>query len=246
MKIAFLAASKPSAQAAVQQFTSRYGQCDIAAADYVVSIGGDGTALKAMHTVMHAARQPVFAMRTPGSVGHLANPLQIDELASRLQAARPITIRPLRAEAEHGTGTTTVHAINEIAITRQRLQAAKLAVAVNERPLPDLVGDGLLIASPIGSTGYNRSAGGSILPHDSDLLALTGVAPHRRCEWTNTVVHNSAMITVLVTDRTYRPVQLETSTQRLTSVNRVQIDCQHDLHLTLLLEYDAAQERAGP
>jgi NAD+ kinase len=238
MKIAFLASAKPPAQQALSELVQRYGQSDLSQADYVVAIGGDGTALRALHAVLLTTRKPVFAMRAAGSLGLLANRFELAGLPQRLQMARTVTLHPLKADAEHAGGaSTTVLAINEIVLMRQRLQAAKLRVAATGGAcLAHLVGDGLLVATPIGSTGYNRSAGGPVLPQESSLLALTGLAVHRRSDWSNTIVSNSATIEVEVLEPAHRPVRLETSLQEVTDVSRVRISCDRDTDLQLLFD----------
>ena len=160
MKIAFLASPKPAAQETLRQFTARYGQADIAAADYLVSIGGDGTALKALRTAMLGSRQPVYAMRLAGSVGFLANEPELADLPGRMQSARKVMLRPLVAEAGDVRGAIrTVYGIKDVVLIRERLQAAKLRLTIQGRePGLRLSGDGLLVATAIGSTGYNRSA----------------------------------------------------------------------------------------
>ena len=162
MKIAFIASPKNAAQDALRQLMARYGQCDTSDADYVVSIGGDGTALKALHAVMAGARQPVFAMRIVDSLGFLANPLQVQDLPERLCTARRLTLCPLEVTVEHEADSTTVFAINEIVLLRQRLQAAKLCATAGSDHFATLIGDGLLVTTPIGSSGYNRSVGGPV------------------------------------------------------------------------------------
>ena len=206
MKIAFIASPKNAAQEALRQLTARYGQCDTSDADYVVSIGGDGTALKALHAVMAAARQPVFAMRIASSLGFLANPFQVEDLPERLRTARRLTLCPLKAKVQHGAESTTVFAVNEIVLIRQRLQAAKLCVTAGSDRFAPLIGDGLLVTTPIGSSGYNRSIGGPALSHNSSLLALTALAAHHRSEWCNTVVNDRSAVEVEVIDPDHRPV----------------------------------------
>jgi NAD+ kinase len=124
--IHFLGSGRATTQQAAQQLISRYGQCDIAAASYIVAIGGDGTALRALQAALPTAGKPVFAMRLPGSVGALGNAFDLANLDERLQAARRISIRPLKAEATLvAGGTVTALGINEIVVSRQALQAAK-------------------------------------------------------------------------------------------------------------------------
>jgi NAD+ kinase len=237
MKIAFLASAKPPAQRALSELVERYGQSELPEADYVVAIGGDGTALKALCAGLPAARTPVFAMRTAGSLGVLANRFELPGLPQRLQMARTVTLHPLKADVQHAGGVTTVLAINEIVLMRQRLQAAKLHLTTTEAGrIAHIVGDGLMVAAPIGSTGYNRSAGGPVLPYESALLALTGLAVHRRSDWCNTVVGNSATIEVEVLEPSHRPVRLETNVQEVTDVCRVRISCDRDTALQLLFD----------
>ena len=133
MKIAFLAPPKPAAQETLRRFTARYGQADMAAADYLVSIGGDGTALKALRTML-GSRQPVYAMRLAGSVGFLANEPELADLPGRVQSARKVMLRPLVAEAGDVRGAIrTVYGITDVVLIRERLQAAKLRLTIQER-----------------------------------------------------------------------------------------------------------------
>lgn len=238
MKIAFVASARPAAQQALGESVQRYGQSDPSDADYIVAIGGDGTVLRALHAVLPTASKPVFAMRAAGSLGFLANRFELAGLPQRLRMARSVTLHPLKADAEHAGGAiTTVFAINEFVLMRRRLQAAKLRLTTTGGDrIAHIVGDGLLVATPIGSTGYNRSAGGPVLPHDSSLLALTGLAVHRRSGWSNTIVSNSATIEVEVLEPTHRPVRLETSLQEVTDVYRVHISS--DRHAALQLLFD--------
>jgi NAD+ kinase len=236
MKIAFIASPKQAAQEASRQLALRYSQCDMSDAEYVVAIGGDGTALKALYAVMAGGHQPVYAMRLAGSLGFLANAFALENLPERLQTARRLTLSPLKAEVEHAAGNETVFAVNEIVLMRQRLQAAKLlAKAGSDRSTP-LIGDGLLMATPIGSSGYNRSAGGSRLPPDSSLLALTALARHHRSDWCNRVHGAETVIEIEVVDPDHRPVALQTSMQELSDVRRARISSCLDLSLVLLLD----------
>lgn len=147
----------------MRELAARYGQCDLGDADYVVALGDDGTVLEALYAVMAAGTlQPVFAMRLAGSVGHLANPLEPSGLSKRLRTARRVSFHPLKADVEHPGGHATLLAINEIVLMRQRLQAARLQVTAGQRRFPWPTGDGLVIATRIGSSGYNRSAGGPV------------------------------------------------------------------------------------
>lgn len=238
MKIHFLGSKKPLAQRAVQQLMDRYGQNDIADAAYIVAVGGDGTTLRALQLARSLTRVPVFAMRLPDSVGALGNLFDISNLDKRLEMAQGFSIKPLRAEATLVSGSLiTCFGINEIVVSREKLQAAKLLVAVDKsRHNRSLTGDGLLIATPIGSTGYNEAIGGPTLPWNLPLLALTGIAVRQPLDWRSLVLDDRVVVEVEVIDPQYRPVRIESNAQEFRQINRVQISCEHDAPLTLLVE----------
>lgn len=238
MNIHFVGSNRPLALRAKQQLIDRYGQTDIADAAYIVAVGGDGTTLSALELARSLARIPVFAMRLPGSVGALGNPFDISDLDRRLERARRYSIRPLKAEATLLDGrVVTCFGINEIVISRERLQAAKLLVRLDRSPSHrSLVGDGLLIATPIGSTGYNEAVGGPTLPWDLPLLVLTGIAVRQPSAWRSLVLDDRMVIDVEVTDPQYRSVRIESGAQEFRQIHRVQISCGHDDPLTLLVE----------
>ena len=235
MKIHFMGSAKPTAQRTVQQLIEIYGQSDLAEAAYVVAIGGDGTTLKALSSVPATVGTPVFAMRLPESVGALGNVLSVTDLPGRLKSARRVLVRPLKAEIERVTGeATAAFGFNEIVVTRQRLQSARLNVRVGEAGLlRKLTGDGLLLATPIGSAGYNRSAGGSILPPDSGLMTLTGIAVHVPSDWTNTILSDGVTVDIEVVDPVNRPVRVETSFREVTETSRIKISSSPDQALLL-------------
>jgi NAD+ kinase len=176
-------------------------------------------------------------MRVVGSVGALANRLEFAGLHQRLRNARPVSVHPLLAEARQRDGTVKIRALNEIVLMRQKLQAAKLHTSIAEAKLSaDLTGDGLLAATPLGSTGYNLSAGGASLQHGSASLAPTGLAVHRRSDCSNMVLSDQTIIEVDVRSPDHRPVRLETTMQTLDNVMRVRVACQHDTAAILLLD----------
>ena len=161
MKIAFLASPRPAAQEALEQFVSRYAQNTVSDADYVVTIGGDGTTLKALHTLLDGSAKPVFPMRTKGSIGFLCNPLQFSDLMNRMSNATPVDLPVLQADvARLGGQRTTVFAINEIVLTRQRLQQGRFKLTVDgESSTATIAGDGLALVTPLGARAItNRFA----------------------------------------------------------------------------------------
>lgn len=237
MRIHFLSSPRAAAKEAVQRLIEVYGQKGIGEADFVVAVGGDGTALSALHAVLELPAKPVFAMRLPDSEGALANRFCLQRLHERLHAAERITITPLRAEAKRVNGeVVTLFGINEIVVTRQRLQAARLAVTIGALQPTRIVGDGMLISTPIGSTGYNEAAGGPRLKMDSRLLTLTGIAVRRPAEWASSVVEDQTTIEIEVIDPVHRPVRIETVLREVGDISSVRVSANHNKTLTLLAE----------
>lgn len=240
MKICFLASLKAAAQAARDTLVARYGQTSAQDADCLVAVGGDGTVLKALQLAFACGHRAVFGMRVEGSVGALANPYSVEDLPQRLQSAQPIALHPLKAEptSERGPGQP-VFTINEVVLSRQRLQTTRIGVRIADRAFPMVVGDGLIVSTAIGSGGYNRSAGGPLLAHDAPTLALTAIAPDTRAKWRNITVANSSVIEIEVASSKFRPVRLETSDLELRDLQRVRIECCRHVRLPLLFDRDA-------
>lgn len=236
--IHFIAAPKPAARHIVAEFMERYGQADLERASYVVAIGGDGTTLNALRSVLTNPQVPVFSMRTPGSVGALGNPLTRADLLHRIAASRRIPVCPLRFEARTSDENVIKGlAINEVAIFRSRFQAARLRVHMDADEVY-LFGDGLVIASAIGSTGYCRSLGGPCLPLDAEMLALAGIAIRQPREGLHVALPGRSVVRVEVVDPLFRPVQVETHADRVSNVCEVIVERCSEPTLTLLLEQD--------
>jgi NAD+ kinase len=238
MKIAFVASPKPGPQQAFDELTARYGQVAPEKADYIVAIGGDGTVLKALHAGMLTTPKPVFALRTVGSVGFLGNSYRVHGLPDRLLAASQITLHPLRAEIERtGAQARTLFGINDIVLVRERLQSAKLRLSVDDQREPSIiVGDGILVTTPIGSSAYNRALGGARLALGSELLGLTGIALDHASSWCNTIVHDRAVLSIEVIDPDYRPIRAENSLETISAAVRVRITSEINIVLALLVE----------
>ncbi len=223
LKIAFSASDAPVAQTARAALVSRYGDAPEDGADIIVALGGDGFMLHTLHrTQSHPA--PVYGMNR-GTVGFLMNEYREDGLMERLEAAVEEKINPLSMRATCSDGS--VHealAINEVSVLRMGPQAAKLKIMVDGRlRMEELVCDGALVATPAGSTAYNYSAHGPILPIGSDVLALTAIAPFRPRRWRGALLPKAAEVLIEVTDPDKRPVMADADSRSVGHVTSVRI-----------------------
>ncbi len=205
-KIAFLASESPAARRAIARLAKMHGNSDVKKADVVVALGGDGHMLQTMHRLV-GTNLPVYGMNR-GTVGFLMNDFSEKDLLLRLQAAELTTIHPLRmtAQTEDGQKHTAI-AFNEVSLLRQRHQAAKIAITVDGKVrLEELICDGLLVATPVGSTAYNLSAQGPILPVGSPLLALTPISAFRPRRWRGAILPRQARVSLEILESEKRPV----------------------------------------
>jgi NAD+ kinase len=205
-KLHFAAARSPEARAARTALARRYGSVAAARADIIVALGGDGLMLETLHAHLDR-RKPIFGMNR-GSVGFLMNEYRDDDLIERLSAAVTVKVRPLvmRAKTRRGRVKTAL-AINEVSLLRQTRQTAHIRIRVDgiER-LNDLACDGVLVATPAGSTAYNLSAHGPIVPLGAGVLALTPICAFRPRRWRGALVPHEARIELAILDPDKRPV----------------------------------------
>ena len=222
-RIAFIASASPAAEEAQRELVSRYGDSAPETADVVVALGGDGLMLQALHRFMNTGI-PIYGMNR-GSVGFLMNEYSPDGLRERLSEAKPTTIHPLSMRAVDLHGNIHVaRAINEVSLLRQTHQAAKLAISVDGRVrLAELICDGALVATPAGSTAYNLSAQGPILPIRAPLLALTPISPFRPRRWRGALLPASADIVIEVLEAEGRPVSATADNVEFRFVTKVEI-----------------------
>ena len=205
-KIAFIAAATPEAEVARDRLSARYGAVDAQEADVIVALGGDGIMLQTLHSV-RGRGIPIYGMHR-GSVGFLMNTFREDHLPERIDAAMKVEIHPLVMEAVDQDGTQhRAHAFNEVALFRQTYQAGKLRISIDGRDrLDELICDGIIVATPAGSTAYNLSAHGPILPLGTPLLALTPISPFRPRRWRGALVPDKGRIAITVLEPVKRPV----------------------------------------
>ncbi len=208
-RIAFVSSDMPPALEALERLCDRYGQVAMADADVIVALGGDGFMLQTLNA-SRALLRPVYGMNR-GTVGFLMNDYAEDDLHQRLDRAEEAVLNPLRMRAVSvGGSVTEALAINEVSLLRQGPQAAKLRISIDGRErLAELVCDGALVATPAGSTAYNYSAHGPILPIGSDVLALTAMAAFRPRRWRGALLPRSALVRFDVLEPEKRPVMAD-------------------------------------
>jgi NAD+ kinase len=234
--IAIVASDAPEAQAAAIALRQLYATVGMDEAEVIVALGGDGLMLQMLHTTMNSGK-PVFGMNR-GSVGFLMNEYRPEELLERLAAAKTETIHPLVARVRAADGTvSTARAINEVSLLRQSYQAAKLRISIDGHVrLQELTCDGVLLATPAGSTAYNLSAHGPILPIDAQLLALTPVSAFRPRRWRGALLSNRAKVTFTVLEPEKRPVNAVANQIEFKSVLEVEIEEDRDASCLIMFD----------
>lgn len=234
--ICFLASEVESAQSALAQLRHRYGHVPADRADVIVAVGGDGFMLQVLHAYMDLGL-PVYGVNR-GSVGFLMNEFGDNDLLERLQSAERTTVTPLRMRAHGVDGSMTeALAINEVSLLRETRQAAKLRILVDGRErLPELICDGAIIATPAGSTAYNLSAHGPIIPITSELLALTPISAFRPRRWRGALLPKHVEVAFEILEARKRPVSAVADFHEVRDVARVEVASAEDKALTLLFD----------
>lgn len=237
MKIFFTASGSALAQKALADFTNRYGQATAEDADIIVTLGGDGHVLHTLYQSMETGK-PVFAIRRTESVGFLCNDYAEGDLRERLAKAESVALHPLRLEAVTADGLKhSGSAINEVSVLRETPQAVKLRVSIDgiER-LANFSGDGILVASPAGSTAYNHSCGGPIIPLDANILVMTAISGYRPRGWSYAVLPQNASIEIEVLETAKRPVRIEAGASVIPNVTKARIWLDRAKNINLLFD----------
>ncbi|MBS0517976.1 MAG: NAD kinase [Proteobacteria bacterium] len=234
--LAFVAAATPVARAARVALEKRYGSVTPAKADIIVALGGDGLMLHTLHNNIRR-RTPIFGMNL-GTVGFLLNQYRASGLLARLKAAREVMLTPLRMVATTTRGQRhEVVAINEVSLLRSSRQTARIAVAVDgQMRLPDLHCDGVLVATPAGSTAYNLSAHGPIIPLGAGLLALTPINAFRPRRWRGALLPHQSRVEFTVLDPRKRPVAAAADSVEISNISKVTVTEANDIQLPLLFD----------
>ena len=237
-RIHFVASQVKPAGEAVVLMQKRYGQHDVNDAEVIVALGGDGFMLRTLNRYLKKDL-PVFGMKI-GNIGFLMNRYSEEDLIQRLADASPVGLNPLRMEVQTKSGTeTSALAINEISLLRQTNQAAHIRILVNDIvKVEDLVCDGVLLATAAGSTAYNFSVRGPILPLGTDALALTPISPFRPRRWNGAILPGSARVSFEVLDHYKRSVSATADAYEVRDV--VRVDAFEDKHTELKLLFDPA------
>jgi NAD+ kinase len=235
-RLAFVAAATPAARAARSALERRYGGVPPAQAEIIVALGGDGLMLHTLHRNMRR-RTPIFGMNL-GTVGFLLNTYKQSGLVRRLRKAREVTLTPLLMRAVDTRGRShEAMAINEVSLLRSSRQTARVAVAVDgHMRLPDLHCDGVMVATPAGSTAYNLSAHGPILPLGAGLLALTPINAFRPRRWRGALLPRDARVELTVLDPRKRPVAAAADSVEIANVVKVTVTEASDIALNLLFD----------
>ncbi|MDD9899727.1 MAG: NAD kinase [Alphaproteobacteria bacterium] len=238
MKLHFTAAETDKAQDALQGLTARYGTVSLTEADVVVALGGDGSMLRALHDSL-PHKKPVFGMNR-GSVGFLLNSYREDDLLERLKSAQAVVVNPLRMEAETLEGVTAdALAINEVSLFRETRQASKLKIDIDGvTRLEELICDGMIVSTPAGSTAYNLSAHGPIIPLSGGLLALTPLSPFRPRRWRGALLPQKSKIRFTVQEAVDRPVSAVADFTEIRDVRTVSVWQDDAVEITLLFDPD--------
>jgi NAD+ kinase len=235
-RIAFVASPMPEAQKARARLIRRYGNVPPGRADVVVALGGDGLMLQTLHKFMQSGK-PIYGMHR-GTVGFLMNDYSEKDLRKRINAAETTLIHPLIMRARDNAGRMHEHhAINEVSMFRQSHQAARLLLRVDDKErLAELTADGVMVATPAGSTAYNLSVQGPIIPIHAPLLALTPISPFRPRRWRGALLPDTARVTVEVIEPEKRPVAAVADHDEVRSVRTVDIRMDHMIAIKMLFD----------
>jgi len=236
--IAFVASDVPAAQRARRRLIQLYGDARPETADVIVALGGDGLMLTTLQRFMNSGK-PIYGMHR-GTVGFLMNEYSERDLIKRLAVAQVAVIHPLLMRARDAAGRVHRHrAINEVSLFRQTYQAARLRILVDGKErLAELVADGIMLATPAGSTAYNLSAQGPIIPIGAPLLALTPISPFRPRHWRGALLPDRARVTVEVLEASKRPVAAVADHDEVRSVRSVEISMDHSTAMHMMFDPD--------
>jgi NAD+ kinase len=235
-RLAFIASSTPEAQEARRRLIARYTDHAPSDADVIVALGGDGHMLYTLHETM-SLKKPIYGMNR-GSIGFLMNDYDEEGLTERVDRAELAQMRPLQMRATDEDGEThTALAINEVSLLRQTLQMSKIRITIDGQVrLGELLCDGILVATPAGSTAYNLSAHGPVLPIDSQLLALTPISAFRPRRWRGALLSHRSKVRFEVLEPAKRPISAVADHTEVRSVLTVDVEESPDVAIQMLFD----------
>ena len=241
-RIAFVASEAEPAQQALRELRQRYGTIPAEDATVVVPLGGDGFMLETLHRFVPQC-VPIFGMHR-GSVGFLMNSYRVEDLVERIATAQPVELHPLDMIATREDGSTRqAIAFNEVSLLRESRQAAKLRITVDKIVrLDELMADGILLCTPVGSTAYNFSAYGPIIPLAAGVLGLTPISAFRPRRWRGALLPHGAQVTIEALEADKRPVSAVADFTEVRDVVAVEIHENRDIAITLLFDHEANLE----
>ena len=241
-RIAFVASEAEPAQQALQELRQRYGTIATDDATVIVPLGGDGFMLETLHRFVTQG-VPIFGMHR-GSVGFLMNSYRVDDLVGRIATAQPVELHPLEMAATDLAGICQhAMAFNEVSLLRESRQAAKLRVSVDAIVrLDELLADGVLVCTPVGSTAYNFSAHGPIIPLGAGILALTPISAFRPRRWRGALLPHGARVKIDALETDKRPVSAVADFTEVRDVVSVEIHENREIAMTLLFDHEANLE----
>ena len=242
MQLAIISSATPQAREAEALLREVHEFVPLDCADAVIVLGGDGHMLQVLHQLLESRRDiPAYGMNR-GTIGFLMNSWDVHDLPRRLQRAKSFSVRPLTTEITTISGQKfTLPAINEVSLLRETRQAAKLEISVNGRAvIPELICDGILVSTPAGSTAYNLSANGPILPLDSSLLALTPISPFRPRRWKGAILPDRYVIRIKILEASKRPVSAVADQREIRDIAHVEVALDRNRALTLMFDPEHA------
>lgn len=238
MKISFFASDKPRAQAALEELSTRYHNHSLESADVMVVLGGDGTMLRALHH-LQGKNLPIFGLNL-GTLGFLLNEYKKSDLPERISKALGYTIHPLMMRAITREGESFEElAFNEVSLLRQTHSSAKIMIFINEEVrLPLLVCDGVMVSTALGSTAYNSSAAGPIVPLNANVLPLTPISAFRPRRWPGALIPSTAIVRFEIIRPHERPVSVSADASEIRDIETVEIRQHQDVARTILFDPD--------
>ena len=234
-KIHFVSSDNKAAKKAKDNLAEKYMDCPAPEADVIVALGGDGLMLQTLHDNIDEAK-PIFGINK-GSVGFLMNDYNDDDLLERIESATLTKVYPLQMKVKNEREEISAKAINEVSLLRQTYQAAKIMIKIDGKiRLEELICDGILIATPAGSTAYNLSAHGPILPITSNLLALTPISAFRPRRWKGALLPHDSIVEIEILEKTKRPVSAVADNLEIRDIESVKITEDRKTELFMLFD----------